>query len=216
MEYDILSFTNKLRDLMYLYFPYEGQVLKEKKHKKTPKHIRDVAFMENSLEFGGDNMISFQIGNEESERDYPYYHILEDAPVIRKRDKGTAKTKGSQMYVKDKAKRDYNKVEWNGKTFTKEYSRNVRGSRSRNANTTRYVYDYMGNKVKLHPSSNSYQNVHYHYIEKMMNNFILDDLASTFNLKRGRTQDTGLIEDFAVQEGLSIEQVLDIFGSFME
>jgi len=213
MEFEIRSFTDRLRELMYLYFPYEGEYLKQLKHKKTPKHIRDVAFMVNPLNVG-ENTIMFEIGNEESERDYPYYHILEDAPVIRKKGKGTSKTKGSQMYVKDKALRDYNQVYWNGKTFTKEYAKNVRGSRNRAGNTTRYVYDHLGNKIKLHESSNSYQNVHYHYIEKMMDNFILDELAETFGLKKGRTQLTDLSEDFAEQEDISIDKVLEIFNSF--
>ena len=34
-------------------------------------------------------MLIFDIGNEYAEREYPYYHILEDAPVIRKKGKGT-------------------------------------------------------------------------------------------------------------------------------
>lgn len=214
MEYNITDFTTQLRNLMYARFPYEHDSINLQKHKKRPKHIRDIAFMENEVMNTGDTTI-FEIGNEQSESEYPYYHILEDAPVIRKRGRGTTKTKGTQEMIKEKGKRDYGYVYWNGKTFTKEYSRNVRGSRKRLSSVSHWTTDYMGNDLFINREANSYLNVHYQYIEKMLNNGILDEIATMFNLKRARTVNSGLVEEFADQENVSVDAIMEVFGSFM-
>ena len=162
-----------------------------------------------------ENTIAFDMGNEESEKTYPYYHILEDAPVIRKRGKGTTKTRGSQAKVEDKGKRDYNRVTWNGKTLTKEYSRNVRGKRLGLSNISHYVVDGNGEVKFINREANSYLNTHYHYIEKMMNEQgILDILANEFGLTRKRTQDTGLLEDFLSQEDNDLDIVEAVMSHF--
>lgn len=214
MEYNITDFTTQLRNLMYARFPYEHDSINLQKHKKRPKHIRDIAFMENEVMNTGDTTI-FEIGNEQSESEYPYYHILEDSPVIRKRGRGTTKTKGTQEMIKEKGKRDYGYVYWNGKTFTKEYSRNVRGSRKRLSSVSHWTTDYMGNDLFINREANSYLNVHYQYIEKMLNNGILDEIATMFNLKRARTVNSGLVEEFADQENVSVDAIMEVFGSFM-
>jgi hypothetical protein len=66
MEYNLKDFANKIRETLYQEFPYEGEYLKQLKHKKTPKHIRDVAFYDNEVSIG-ENIITFDIGNEFSE-----------------------------------------------------------------------------------------------------------------------------------------------------
>lgn len=217
MEFTIQAFTNRLRELMYTRFPYEPDAIKQKKHKKTPLHIVDVAFWKNPVITIDENTLTFDIGNEESERTYPYYHILEDAPVIRKRGKGTAKTRGSQAKVEDKGKRDYNRVTWNGKTLTKEYSRNVRGKRLNLSKISSYVVDGNGEVKFINREANAYFNTHYHYIEKMMNEQgILDILANEFGLTRKRTQSTGLLEDFLSQgdnEPSIVEAVMSHFNN---
>lgn len=193
MDYNILEFVDRLRTRMYYRFPIETNITNLLKHKNRPRHIRDVAFMENGIQVLSDNMVVFEIGNEVAERDYPYYHILEDAPVIRKRGRGTEKTKGSQALVSDMSKRDYAIVNFNGKTFSKEYERNVRGARNSIVNrSTRFV-----NGVKINQNASSYQNVHYKYIEKMLN-VINPLLAEEFNMKLGRTQSSGLAEEFVM------------------
>lgn len=212
MEYTIANFTDRLRALMYARFPYENDAINLQKHKKRPKHIRDIAFMENQVFFSQDQAI-FEIGNETSEREYPYYHILEQAPAIRKRGRGTTKTKGSQAKVENVGHRDYERVEWNGKTFTKEYSRNVRGSRNRLGKVSHWATDYGGNRYFVNREANAYENVHYKYIEKMLNNGILDTLASDFNMRRARTIDTGLAEEYFSQDDADFGNILDILGS---
>ena len=49
MEFTLQAFTNRLRELMYTRFPYEPDAIKQKKHKKTPLHIVDVAFWKNPV-----------------------------------------------------------------------------------------------------------------------------------------------------------------------
>ena len=206
MEYNINDFVSRLRDGMYRMFPYEPDMINELKHMgenqrfPRPKHIRDVAFMDNGIETINENTIVFDIGNEESERDYPYYHILEDVPVIRKAHKGTKATKGSQDKVENLGQRDYGRVTFNGKTYSKEYSKNVRGARkSVVLNSTRYIRDYNGDTIKINRGANQYQNVHYQYIEKMMS-MLLPQLAVDFDMKLGRTIDNGLMEEYTMQE----------------
>lgn len=215
MEFTLQAFTNRLRELMYTRFPYEPDYIKQRKHKKTPLHIVDVAFWKNPVITIDENTLTFDIGNEESEKTYPYYHILEDAPVIRKRGKGTTKTRGSQAKVEDKGKRDYNRITWNGKTLSKEYSRNVRGKRLDLTKISHYVVDGNGEVKFINREANSYLNTHYHYIEKMMNEQgILDILASDFGLTRKRTQDTGLLGDFLAQEDNDLDIVEAVMSHF--
>ena len=213
MEFTLKDFATAIWDTLYQEFPYEGKALKEAKHKKTPEHIRDVAFKKNQVSIG-DNIITFDIGNEFSEENYPYYHILEDAPVIRKKGRGTSKTRGSQALIESKKDRNYGFVSWNGKTFTKEYQKNVRGSRNRLANVSHWIEMPNGNRMFVNREANAYQNVHYKYIEKTMDAY-LPFIATQFGLRQGRTENSGLAEELALYWGESIDTVLDIFGSFM-
>jgi len=217
MEFDLNTFTNRLRELMYPLFPYESDYMKLKKHKKTPKHIRDVAFMENPITFNTNQNI-FEIGSENAERDYPYYHILENAPVIRKKGKGTDKTKGSQARV-EKSKRDYEQVKisvsGNKWTYTKEYQKNVRGSRNRNASVSHHYRDYNGDDIFVNRQANAYENIHYQYIEKMLNNVVLDQIALEFGLKRMRTVDAGLEEEYTLQTGQTSKDIEETISSML-
>lgn len=215
MDFTVEAFANRLRELMYEKFPYEPDRINQKKHKNRPLHIRDVAFLNNPIVALSGDEVSFDIGNELSEEKYPYYHILEDAPVIRKRGKGTAKTKGSQAKVEKLADRDYNRVRWNGKTLSKEYSRNVRGKRLKLGNVSHWATDYNGNSIFINREANAYLNTHYRYIEKMLEEYgILDRMASEFGLVRKRTQNTGLLDEFLSQDNEPniLEAVLSHFG----
>lgn len=200
MDYTIRTFVDRLRTNMYLRFPYESDMTNYLKHvlgnkNPKPKHIRDVAFMDNPIEYIGDDMLVFEIGNEFAEREYPYYHILEDAPVIRKKGQATEKTKGSQDKITNLSARDYGIITFNGKTFSKEYSRNVRGKRaSVIQNSTRYI-----NGKKVNRGANSYQNVHYHYIENMLL-AINPILADEFGMKYARVGSADLQTDYILGE----------------
>ena len=88
MDFVLGSFVDRLRELMYNRFPYLPDRGKNPngtfKHGQYNEQIRDVAFKNNPTISLSPNQFSFDIGNEYSEEHYPYYHILEDAPYIRK------------------------------------------------------------------------------------------------------------------------------------
>lgn len=210
MEYTLGSFTKRLRELMYDNFPrLEGRGFNPSgtpKHGEHNEEIRDIAFMNNPTFMINENTNAFEIGNDYAEEYYPYYHILEDTPYIRKRNKATDKTKGSQAKVEKRSQRDYNIISFNGKTFSREYARNVRGKRNRLDQVSHWVTSTDGKQVFVNRESNSYLNEHYHYIEKMMNNVILDQLAIEFGMRSGRTQITSLQEDY---EALNIVDIIN-------
>ena len=217
-EFNLNNFTNRLRQLMYERFPN----LKDRgrnprgsfKHGLYNDEIRDVAFMKNPIVVYGENQLSFDIGNEYAEKYYPYYHILEDTPYILKRNKGMSKTRGSQAKIKKLEKRDYNFVNWNGKTFTQEYKRNIRGKRNRIGKVSHWVTDSQGNEIFINRENNSYLNEHYHYIEKMLDTCV-DQLGIDFNLKVMRIQHSDLGEDYSWQSFDDVPtSMLQIFESF--
>ena len=216
MEFDLATFTQTLRDKMVDRFPKLDK--RGENPSGSPKHgqynemIVDVAFKNNPTILVGEKEYTFDIGNEYSEEHYPYYHILEDAPYIRKRNRGTTKTRGSQANV-EKGKRDYGVVSWNGKTFTKEYQRNVRGTRNRLDKVSHWITNDSGEKEFINRESNTYKNEHYQYIEKMLD-IITIELASEFNLKKARVEKTGFEEELAMQWGIDSSTILDIFQSF--
>lgn len=226
-EFNLNAFSDSLIDLFTNsnLFPYSQEYYIDKngksqpyssKHKnRQPLHLKDAVIhsISQSRVFEQD-MNSFEIGNEQMEIMHPYFHILNDSPYIRKRNMGSDKTHGSQAKV-EKGKRDYNVVAWNGKTFVKEYQRNVRGSRNRTNKVSHWITNSNGEKEFINRDSNTYVNEHYHYIEKILDN-IVDDLASMYGLKAQRKVDSGLGEEYASQfEDLGLESnILDIISSF--
>lgn len=197
MDFSVSSFANRLFDYLLesRQFPYmHDEALDRAKHsKRTPLHLKQ-AIREQRTIIGSDTQMTFDIGSETLELNHPYYHILQDSYAIRKRNKGTKKTKGSQDSVQDKAKRDYGKVSWNGKTFTKEYDRNVRGMR-KPKNMTIFGENFIMNR-----DADSYQNIHYKYIDRILDQEVVDRLALEFGLKKGRKVDSGLGEEYGLQE----------------
>ena len=218
-EFNITTFTQRLRDMMYDQFPN----LKDRgrnpsgsfKHGQYNEEIKDVAFKKNPTITIDEEQYTFDIGNEYSEEHYPYYHILEDAPYIRKRDKATTKTKGSQAKVEKLSERNYSFPTWNGKTFVQEYRRNVRGKRSRLDKVSHWATDYNGERFFINREANSYLNEHYQYIEKMLDR-IAPTIAIEFNMKLKRVEKTGLEEELAMEWGEDTSTILDIFNSFNE
>ena len=181
------------------------QELKNKHKGRDPLHLKTIA--ENTMKgskVGSESTITFDYGNERLESQYPHYHILQQAPVIRKAGYGTEKSKGSES-GKSAKERDYEKVTWNGKTFTKEYSRNVRGQRVKFARTTYWSGGKTSSGTLIlrgderHGGANQYLNVHLNYINKALDE-IIPILESEFGLKRGRKVDSGLGEEYGLQE----------------
>lgn len=228
MPFDILTFTNRLKELFtesplfpnapeYYVNEWGNRQLNSEKHKgRVPPKLKNAVIQcmaDTTLK--EQDIVTFDIGSESLERIHPYYHILEDAPVIRKKNKGTEKTLGSQAKIEDLGKRDYGRVSFNGKTFSKEYSRNVRGKRNRLDSVDHYITDSRGHVKRVNRESNSYQNVHYRYIERILDSGILELLANENDMKLMRKSNTGLKDEFAMQEGLEQGQsLLDIIASF--
>lgn len=214
MEFEIKSFVNRIREVMYENFPFEDEEINRIKHKKRLGHIRDFAFKNNPTAFPMENLATFDIGGEYAETVYPYYHILQDSQVIHIKGKGTKSSKGSQDKVKVLSERDYGRISWNGKSFTKEYSKNVRGSRSK-YDSARRVIDMGDKKIFINKNANYYPNKHYKYIDRILD-ATLPYIASEFGLRAMRKKDTGLQEEYNMQQQLDIENVLDILNSFTE
>lgn len=223
MEYTLSAFAERLAELVSnsnqipvmgdFYTDRNGHTQSdEKKHSKrpTPRDLKSQIGLSIKNSFQQTNDIAtFDIGNDKMEQYFPYYHILQQAPVIRKRGKATTKTKGSEAMYKNPKDRDYERVMWNGKTFTKEYSRNVRGSRI-NLNKTQMHLDGQF----LNTTASQYLNMNYEYLDKVSDE-VANKIAQEFGMKLGRKKDSGLIDEFANQEGVSIEAVLEAFESFM-
>ena len=225
MAFDINVVTSRLKELFVNsplfpnmpenYVNEWGVVQSDReKHKgREPLKLKDavVSSMANSTIFA-ENEISFNIGNEQMEKTHPYYHILENAPVIRKRGKGTDKSRGSQAKIEDVGQRDYERVSFNGKTFTKEYAKNVRGKRNRTNNVTHFITDSKGNRKMINREAGAYQNVHYMYIEKILDSGILNTIAEEQGLKVMRKSNTGLAEEYFAQQGeLDLASIIDSF-----
>ena len=210
MEFSLSNFVNEIRQNIYDNFPYESDDIKMMKHLKRPLHIRDVAL---GLPYMSGNMYIFEIGNDYAEENYPYYHILEDAEVIRKRGRGTSKSKGSQAQIEKLSQRDYGKISFNGKTYSKEYQRNVRGQRSLADKGTIIVVGADGVVYRINKDANYYKNKHYHYIERILNN-TLPWIAQANGLRMGRTEMSSLESDYESQEHDSL--ISGIMSSFME
>lgn len=227
MPFDISVFTDRLKMLFLnspLFPDMKGDYVNEwgvtqsdrSKHpKREPLKLKKAT--EDSINSSMtkiQDMVTFDIGNEQMEKTHPYYHILENTPYIRKKDRGTAKTKGSQAKVENLGHRDYERVEWNGKTFKKEYSKNIRGSRNRLDSVSHFITDSKGNRKMINRESSSYLNEHYRYIERILDSGILVTLAEEQGLKLApRKIDTGLAEEYFGQLEQPPLNILDIIAS---
>ena len=228
MPFDINVFASRLKELFVNsplfpnmpenYVNEWGVVQSDREKHKGREPLKLKTVVEqciNTTTIKEQDIITFDIGNEQMERSHPYYHILETSPVIRKRDKGTDKTKGSQAKVEDVSKRDYERVSFNGSTFSKEYHKNVRGKRNRLDSVDHYITDNSGHVKRVNRESNSYQNVHYMYIERILDSGILDTIAQEQGLKLMRKKNTGLAEEYLMQNDYEQSSLQDIIDSFL-
>lgn len=227
MEYSLDAFVNRIREVMYDNFPYESDEVNYRKHVvgdrgkvKNPKpyHIRDIAFMNLPVTHNLDTR-TFDIGSEYAELEYPYYHILQDSEVIHIKGRGTKTSKGSQDKISDKSARDYGIVKWNGKTFSREYDKNVRGVRSKQGKARKVYVDNNGVVYRINANANTYVNVHYKYIDRILDNTI-QWIAHEFGMTMRRKEDSGLKEDYDISNEMAyndnVSNILDILDSFRE
>lgn len=230
MEFNIDDFTARLLELLRDNVPNEDAEISKSKHSnRGGRQLKDLFSESYSKESGMlpdsfnatismniDTRV-FEVGSPMVELLMPHYHILQQAETIRKRNRGTKKSKGSQDSVK-KMDRDYERVIWNGKTYSKEYSKNVRGSRSKANKILEPKLRYSGGQYyeDKRGIGGSYVNVHYKYIDRILDATV-PYLADEFGLRAYRKQDTGLKEEYEYQDSIEQEDrfgILDIFGSF--
>ena len=208
-DFDMNSFINALKSGLYENMPLENETNFVAKHRNRSGRMRDIALLNNPIIPIGTNSIYFELGNGKAEEETPQYHILQQAEVITKRGRATSKAKGSQSSIADLGSRDY--AQWSIKTNKKgktsmfqEYNKNVRGSRSKVGSSQRKITNSEGKEMLINRESKYYVNEHYHYLEKILDGFLLDQLASEFNLTRKRTS----IED-------SVEANMVDFGAIL-
>lgn len=194
MEYTLDSFVRQLKSMLYESMPFDKG--NKYPHANRNFHMRDLALGQNQIiPLGVNGGFYFEIGSDIAEEKAPYYHILEDAQVIRKAGLGTKKSKGSQAFISDTKKRDYGQATYtiiNTKRGQKinpyyEYRRNVRGKRSLVKNATQRVIDENGVVTKINRESKYYLNIHYQYIERGLE-VITQQIAYMFGMKLKRTQ----------------------------
>lgn len=192
---DIESLARDIKELIVSNVPVESDENFEKKHiKRGKKLIQAVSSGENVIPLGNKGYV-YDLGSEELEQKFPHYHILEDAYTIKKRGRGTAKSKGSQAKISDLGKRDYGqttityKKQKNGtyRRYTySEYRKNVRGNRKPKEKVI-YKLNRKTGEVVATSVSNSYVNKHYHYIEKTLDNG-LPFIAQSYGLRLKRVE----------------------------
>lgn len=191
MEYSIDNFTKTLKHLLYDFMPLSSEEQHALKHADRNWHMRDLALGNNIIVPLGTDSQYFEIGNENAEEKAPYYHILQDAQVIRKKGFGTKKSKGSQAFISDPKKRDYGQASYkiskskNGKERINpyyEYRRNVRGKRSLVGKASHKVFNTQDNKmITVNRESKYYVNIHFDYIGRNLED-ICKILANEFDL----------------------------------
>lgn len=208
-EFSLSNFANDIRQNIYDNFPYESDEIKAIKHAKTPLHIRDIAL---GLTYMSNGQMIFEIGNDYAEEYYQYYHILEDAEVIKKKGRGTKLSRGSQAEITKLSDRDYGRISFNGKTFSREYQKNVRGARSRVEKATYNIVGSDGRVYKVNKDANYYKNIHFHYIERILNN-TLPWIAQANGVRMGRTEISLLEIDYESQQSENL--ITSIMSSFM-
>ncbi|MCK9576196.1 MAG: hypothetical protein M0R51_09755 [Clostridia bacterium] len=206
--------TQEMADWVYNEFinhkllPYDTG----KKWWRNPKkpHMKDLAIIANGLprQVGVDTY-EFIIGNEEAENRAPQYHILEDAKIIRRPNKGTDKSRGSQRL--SKGTRDYGQTVYRLGTqestkgiyeAIQEYRQNI----TRNYAGARDKAREYNERIKYHHENkrNYRYNEHYLYIEAILG----DVVARLAQMVNGRLKITQGEESLDVSGYLNDEYLI--------
>jgi predicted secreted protein len=164
----------------------------EKPRPQFKPHARNVALKNNYITVVSPDVQVFELGNERAERTAPQYHILEDAKIIANPGRGTAKSRGSQAKIADKAKRDYS-VD-NFVSSSSKVSQEYRPSFKEGRRTYDLIADKQWKKEsnrKTFKTQNKFRyNEHYAYIERILEKetlLIAKDLDITLESYRGLT-----------------------------
>jgi hypothetical protein len=198
-------------------FPFDDgtREVGQKPRPQFKPHARNVALRNNPILVVSPDVQVFELGNETAERTAPQYHILEDAKQIANPGKGTAKSKGSQRLIADKAKRDYS-VEIpvaNKTTTTQEYRPSFKEGRRRYGDIKTGELSDKGRAKKKTAGAKFRFNKHYAYIERILEKqvpLIAKDLEINYESYRGLN-----VAETAVEEmvgDMSDTGLLGMFG----
>lgn len=217
MEFDIDSFLNSIFQNLYENVPYESpQNYADKHSNRQGGRLRDLFDLRKQTITRNIDTRTVDVGGPMAEAKMPHYHILQQAEVIKKKGKGTKTSKGSQDSVANVMLRDYEKVSFNGKTYSKEYSKNVRGQRSKANKIIEPKLRYTNGEYKSASKSNSYVNIYYQYIDRILD-AVMPFIASDYGLKMRRKLDTGLQEEYDLQTQSEIDErfsIINMLDSF--
>lgn len=176
-------------------FPYDRSIKrKSTRNNKEKPHMKDSALIANAIVPLSNGTIYFEIGNANAEDLTPHYHILEDAKIIRRANKSTKITRGSQDFV-EKGKRNYGGYIMRQTRQTKsslfgflETIQEYRQNQSRNFWGDAAKAREYSERVKYHHKNqrNYYENVHWKYIERILEQLV-PEIAIKIGAKLGKT-----------------------------
>jgi hypothetical protein len=175
-------------------------------------HAKNVALRNNFITVVSPDVQMFELGNEVAERTAPQYHILEDSKQIANPGRGTAKSKGSQARIADKAKRDYS-VEVpvaNKTTTTQEYRPSFKEGRRSYSNSQGLLVNK--NYEARNEGKPFRYNKHYAYIERILEKetpLIASSLDITLESYRGLN-----VAETAVEETIGDMSDTGLLGMF--
>lgn len=217
MDFNIDDFTIRLMQYLKDNAPFESDEVNNSKHpNRHGLHLRDLFDSSKATISRNIDERSFEVGSPMIEELMPHYHILQNSETIRKKYRGTNRSKGSQDKEKNLGLRDYEKVSFNGKTYSKEYSKNVRGQRSKARRLLEPKLRYIQGRYEEDRRNldNSYINIHYRYIDRTLD-ITTPWLAQEFGLKLLKKVDSGLKEEYQDQENEELFNTLfDMMSSY--
>ena len=196
-------------------FPFDDgkRFAGQKPRPQFKPHARNVALRNNFITVVNPDTQVFELGNEQAERTAPQYHILEDAKRIANPGRGTAKSRGSQRLIANRAKRDYSVEIFvpGSTTTTQEYRPSFKeGRRSYQSSQmllTNKNFEARNEKLPFR------YNIHYAYIERILEKetpLIAKDLDITLESYRGLTERTTGVAEMV--EDVSDGGLLGLFG----
>lgn len=186
-------------------FPYDSV------HYRNKPHMLDSALLANTWYAVDDETHIFEIGNDKAEAEAKHYHILEDAQTIH------YGNRRARRVVKNpdgtKSVRAYGKVRSWGTTKSRGSQANAGASRDygkwsySDDGKLRQEYRSGGKKKAPTETSTAYANVHFHYIERIME-VIIPEIASDI----GGTVGRGTFDFFEETEEAENSLLLPMIG----
>ena len=146
-------------------FPFSDR--KKFPTKQFKPHMKNIAFNNNPIVVVSPTVQYFELGNDYAEKVAPYYHILEDAKVIRNPFRGSKQTRGSQAGVFPLSKRDYSVGSLNRDNIVSpEYRGSFTAGKRSYWNAQRRL---VNRRFETGGQTSKFRyNIHYAYIERIL------------------------------------------------